>query len=716
MLRCCLFLLIAFPLCAFAQTGAPVKPSPVSPSPTSPIPTKPLPQVVPTPLTQAVPEEEADDAVPVPADPAAWTRQTHTVAPCAQPPLIDGRLNDACWKTATKANGFFRYGGGRAAPAAEQTQAFLCADKTHLYLAFRCLDDHPEQIKASETVRNGSVYRDDFVGVDIDSQNSRRGYSAFIVTPRGTQAETLEGGTADNITWAGDWKAAVQRTKRGWTCEMAIPFALLRYGRGAKAFGMVLYRQIARQTGLQGWPYLPPAVNDGSSEPQYLDEFTGFAPPFYTPRPTFLPYTLVSGGTGNSARTGVDIKYPLSTTLTGVGTLFPDFQTIEQDVTNINFSYTEKLLTDRRPFFAEGAGFLPPTDLFYSRRIGAVDEGIKVAGKQGGATVGFLGSNTNGPDAQDSLALNLAQDIGLYSQAGVALTENHAPGQPGSTDERVYGSYGLRRGPTRYTLSGFHTQSSQQNSPGGGDDQVELSTSVPFGKPSFDAAYSDLGPGFTSALGFVPETDVRGSYVSVNQYNEFSQGALERYNVNLNASAYQHHSGGFFHNSLNLNVYGENRAGYSATAAVTQSQRDQYHDHTGDVSLGWNGKTLYQRGSVEDVFGQQAGQPYNFLTLAQGVFVSRPFSLQINYSRLKLGGTSSTQGILTGTYRLNPYQSIGGRVVSLGGADQGEGLGTDIYFSFSQQVRAGTDVFLLFGDPNSPQTRGKVTLKLVHPF
>ena len=55
-------------------------------------------------------------------------------------------------------------------------------------------------------------------------------------------------------------------------------------------------------------------------------------------------------------------------------------------------------------------------------------------------------------------------------------------------------------------------------------------------------------------------------------------------------------------------------------------------------------------------------------------------------------------------------------MVSQGGADQGTGLGTDIYFSFSQQVRAGTDVFLLFGDPNSPKTRGKVTLKLVHPL
>jgi hypothetical protein len=735
MRRFFLFLLLLVPAAVFAQAGlgqTPNRPvgqapgpanasSPVSPSPTSPIPTKPIPQVVPTPPAQSSSEDVTEEAIPVPTDPAVWARQSFTVASCPQPPKIDGKLDDACWKTATKAAGFFRYGGGHPAPASEQTEAYICADKTHLYFAFRCLDDHPELIKAGETLRNGNIGQDDFVGMDIDSQNNRRGFSTFIVTPRGTQFEQIEGGTADNITWAGDWKTAVQRTKRGWTCEMAIPFALMRYPRGAKAFGMVLYRKLGRETTLQGWPFMPPAGVDNSTEPQYLDEFTGFAPPFYTPRPTFLPYTLVTGGTGNAARAGLDIKYPLSTTLTGVGTVFPDFQTIEQDVTNINFSYTEKLLTDRRPFFAEGGGFLPSTDLFYSRRIGAVDEGLKVAGKQGDTTIGLLGSNTNGPNAQDSLALNLAKDLGLYSQAGIALTDDHMPGSPGSTDERVYGSYGLRRGPTRYTLSGFHTQSSQQSQLGqgsqsGGDDQVEFSTSVPFGKPSLDMAYSDISPSFTSALGFVPETDLRGSYISLNQYNQFDKGALERYNVSLNASEYQHHTGGFFHNSLNLNLYAGNRAGFGLTAAVTQSQRDLFHDHTGDLAFSWNGKTLYQQGTVEDVFGQQAGQPYNFLTLAQGLFVSRPFSVQLNYSRLKLGATSSTQSILTGTYRLNPYQTIGGRVVSQGGADQGTGLGTDIYFSFSQQVRTGTDVFLLFGDPNSPQTRGKFTLKLVHPF
>ena len=721
-------LLLSLPVTVPAQTAngpgtAGPAPGTASAANTKPVPTKPVPQVVPTSpavqegTSQALTEDEfGDSPVNVPTDPAAWSRQSFRVAPCIQPPVMDGKLGDPCWKTATKAAGFFRYGGGHPAPEAEQTQAWICADATHLYLAFRCLDDHPELIKAGETRRNGNIYHDDYVGLDIDSQNNRRGFSSFFVSARGTQAEQLEGGTADNITWAGDWKAVSRRTPSGWNCEMAIPFALLRYSRGANAFGMVLYRQLGRETNLQGWPYMPPAGVDNSTEPQYLDEFTGIAPPFYTPRPTFLPYTLATGGTGNSGRVGLDIKYPLSTTLTGVGTVFPDFQTIQQDVTNINFSYNEKLLTDYRPFFAEGAGFLPATDLFYSRRIGAVDQGIKVAGKQGDLAVGFLGSNTSGKTPQDSLALNLTKDIGLYSQAGIAVTDNHVPGQPGNQVGRLFGSYGLRRGPTRYTLSGFHTQSSLQGSPSGGDDQLEFSSNVPFGKPSFDMAYSDIGANFASALGFVPETDLRGAYVNVNQYNQFDKGMIERYDVSASVSGYQHQSGGFFHNDANIFAFVQNRAGYRVSASADQSQRGQFHDRIGDLSFGWNKKTLYQQGNLEDVFGRQAGQPYNFLTLSQSFFVSRPFTLQLNYSLLKLGSVSSNQAILTGTYRLSDVQSLGGRLVSQGGADQGSGVGTNLYFSYSQQVRAGTDVFLLFGDPNSPKTRGKITLKLVHPF
>ncbi len=426
-----LLLFASFP--ASAQTATPVG----GRVPTAPVSGAPphiadsAPQVVPTPPTVTQPSV-ADDllasAIASPTTPAAWVRQTVPVAPCILPPKIDGRLDDACWRTATRASGFFRLAGNSSILPADQTEVWICADTTHLYVAFHCRDSQPQRIHASATQRDGNIYRDDYVGVDVDSQNSRHNFSSFFVTARGTQAEQLEGGTADNISWAGDWKAATQRTRDGWTCEMSIPFALLHYLRGATAFGMDFYRSLSRENTYQNWPYLPPQ-GAGAAEGAYIHEFIGLHPSFFPPRPIFLPYTLATAGTGNSVREGMDIKYPLSTTLTGVATLFPDFQTIEQDVTSINFSYTEKLLTDRRPFFAEGAGFLPGNDLFYSRRIGAVDGGLKVAGKQGDTTLGLLATDARGTNAQNATVFALSRDIGLFEPRGRQFRFGH-PDRP----------------------------------------------------------------------------------------------------------------------------------------------------------------------------------------------------------------------------------------------------------------------------------------------
>lgn len=676
-------------------------------------------QVVPTPPTVAQPAIANDlmaSIVPSPATPAVWTRQTISVAPCLLPPKIDGHIDDACWRTATRASGFFRLVGSSPVSPADQTEVWLCADKTHLYVAFHCLDSQPQRIHASATQRDGNIYGDDYVGIDMDSQNSRHNYSSFYATARGTQAEQIEGGTADNISWVGDWKAATARTSDGWTCEMSIPFALLRYSRGATAFGMDFYRYLSREGTYQNWPYLPPQ-GAGSGEGAYIHEFTGIHPPFFAPRPIFLPYTLMTSGTGSAGKMGVDIKYPLSTTLTGVATIKPDFQTIEQDVTSINFSYTEKLLTDRRPFFAEGSGFLPGQDLFYTCRIGQLDAGLKVAGKQGDTSVGLLATDTRGTGiAQNAAVLALSQDLGLYSHATLNYVSDIQPGQPSNQVAKLEGSYGWRVGPDQWNLLASHTPSWQSGQRMDSKDYFKFSTIVASGHPSFSADYGDIGPNFITNLGCVPNLDEKGGMVSLDQNNTFDQGRLRLYDVSVSANSYQHHTGGFFQDDFNGNVFLQSRDGYSLNFDVDQSRRDAFRDHANEADFGWGRRTLYQRGKIGDTVGRQAGQPYNYLQLSQGILVSRPFSLQVNYNRLRLGDTHATQAILTGNYLLSSERSVGLRIVNQAGVDQGTGLGTDIYFSFSQQVRSESDLFLLFGDPNSPRTRGKITLKVIRPF
>jgi hypothetical protein len=716
-------LLTLFPVLAFGQ---------VPPAANAPADIR-TPQVVLTPPTlPTAPGSPAGSAplllagsIPAPAaPPTVWSRQTYQVAACTQPPKIDGSLDDPCWRSATRASGFYRYGGGIA--SAQQTEAWICADRTHLYFAFHCLDSRPDLIRTSMTQRNGNTNHDDFIGMDIDSQGSRHGFSTFIVTARGTQFETLEGGTADNITWAGDWKTAVKRTKDGWNCEISIPFALLRYPRGTSAFGMVLYRQIGRETSLQSWPYMPPAGVENSTEPQYLNTFTGISPPFFTPRPIFLPYTLVTGGTGNTVRGGLDIKYPLSTTLTGVGTIYPDFQTIEQDVTDINFSYNEKLLNDRRPFFAEGSSFLPDQDLFYSRRIKAVDGGLKIVGKQGATTLGLLTTGAQGVDSQSSAVVNLQQDIGLYSHVRADLANGIQTGRPSGLAARLEGFYGTQVGAARYGFLAQHSPSWEGGQVRGAKDYFQLLSTPTVGHPRLRLSYEDTAPDFISRLGYNPELDRRGIVARVSQYNQFDRGVIESYYFSGSIDSYRHHTGGFFHDDLSLNANVNTRNGFYYELDYNLGQRDQpgadgaaisrFRDHTLTPNFGWAQKTLYQQGFLSDTFGRVAGQSYNLLSVSQGILISRLLSVALSYNRQTQGGTLSTQAIATGTYRLNDTQTLGGRIVSQAGADQGNGLGTNVYFSFSQQVRSGLDAYLLFGDPNSPKTRGKVTLKLIHPF
>jgi hypothetical protein len=636
-----------------------------------------------------------------------WTAPIITVSTCAASPKIDGKLDEPCWKDATHVAGFYRLAGG--APVPEQTEAWLCADKDHLYIAFHCLDSHPEQIRAGQTQRGGSVDEDDWVNVQIDSQNAHRGSSMFWVTARGTQRESLEGGTADNITWAGDWKAAAARTADGWTAEIGIPFALLRYPKGAKTFSIGLGRKLARETTQECWPYIPPAGNQQTT--QYLATASGINPPYYAPRPIFLPYFLSSAGDGadHGSRQGMDIKYPITTTMTGVATMHPDFRTIEQDVASINFSYNEQYINDRRPFFAEGRGFFPADDIFYSRRIPEIDGGLKLFGKEGNTVLGFLGTTTHGADGQSDAVLRIRQEFGLLSAVALSMAHNQQAGSPENDAVKLVGDYGWRAGSDSYDLNLTHVPTLIEGRTTGSEDQASVTLNSRPGHPYVSLGAQDIGPGFVNHLGFVPETDLRGSYFSVYQFNQFDKGRIESYEAGADTSAYQHHTGGFFHNDVSVYADATNRSGFLFGLSTDHSQRDIFHDHIDAMNVVWNKKTLFQQGSASVSVGRVEAQSYRFTTISQGISITKAFSFQVQRSMLRLGATSSTQSIATGTYLLNATQTIGSRLVQQGGH-------SNIFFSFGQHVRSGNDIYLLFGDPNADRTKNVVSLKLIRPM
>lgn len=710
-----------------AQTPPPANAPPV---PASPVPSG---QTVPpilvgpdggSPAQSLEPFSRRVENPPAPAGP--WNRAQIVVARTETPPVIDGKLTDPCWEKATRAVGFYRFGG--SSPVAQQTEAWLAVDNHFLYVAFHCFDSEPGKIRASETQRGGAVDDDDHVAIEIDSQNTHRNFSTFYVSAGGVQKEELEGGAADNITFAGDWRAAARRVPDGWVAEVAIPFRLLRYPKGARAFGISLVRSLAREANPQVWPYLPPEGQTYSTKTQYLSEFTGFAPPNYPPRPVILPYVLATGGEGSSAREGMDIKYPLSSTLTLLAALRPDFKTVEQDVTDIAFSYTERFLPDRRPFFAEGADFFPSRDLFYSRRIGAFDEGFKIAGKSGGTTLGVVGTNVRSAvDGRTNAVFNLGQDVGPLSRVGFAAAVDNRNGQPSNRVGRMYTEWGKQQGRWRLSVNGSRMQSWQAEKPKGNTDDWNVRLRGGQGMPSFRASYNAVHPSFVSDLGFVPELNRRGFSASASQENSFDRGPIQYYVVDTDWAEYKRFDGSFFRRELSAFTYVQTPRGYSIEAGIASEPRRPdlgepvNQDQSVEIGLGWNQRTLFQGGGVSLRTGKQDGESSRFVGIHQGFIIAKPFTLDAQHNIQYLGSDTTQQTVVTGTWRLSSTRTISGRLVRQDGSASGAGAasvirGTNLYLAFAQRVRSGADVFLLLGDPNAPNTRGQITLKVLRPL
>jgi hypothetical protein len=643
--------------------------------------------------------------------PTAGTRISIPAAPCEAPPKIDGKLDDPCWRTATHISGFYHQTGHE--PVREQTEAWICADQDHLYLAFHCIDSHPELIRTFETQRDGNIYRDDYVGIDIDSMGTRRAHSSFLASAKGVQTESIEGGTASNITWAGDWQAASERVSDGWVLEMSIPFKLLHYPKGTKSFGILLYRNLPRETILNCWPSLPDEATMVGEEP-YMADMANLQPTYYAPRPVYLPYSMMqTGGGATSNRVGMDIKYPLSTSMMGVATFFPDFDTIEQSVNNVNFSYSTKYQGDARPFFAEGANFFPSSDIFYSSAIPSVDEGVKIAGKQNGTMLGLLGIRARGDDKQDAYALNIGQEIGNLSSVGFQSSQNNIPDSPSSQVDRVYGNFVGMQAKHTYSLNVQHTASYVGSNASDGSDVIGFGESGPMGKPSISMSLMDIGANFTNSLGYVPEVNKKGGSAFIGQNNSFSKGALENYFEGLYMETYRYHTGGFFRDQISPSFYVGDRNGMGEYASFSIAKRnddlgDSYHDHVLSNTISWGNKSLYNGGSYSYSFGRQEDEYYKFTDFNQSYEAFRSFTVSYDVNALTMGDTYVQQTVFTGTYRIDKEHTIGGRLI----VESGE---SDAFLSYTQHARSGADIDVVFGNPNSASTQEKFAVKITAP-
>jgi hypothetical protein len=627
-------------------------------------------------------------------------------------PVIDGKLDDPCWSQAARLEGFFAPNVDQPSP--EETIGLICVDSTAIYVGVICRDRTPEDIKGTETRRNGEIWNDDFVELDLDPWHKHQDAYFFDVTAAGTQFEAIPGGSAAKIEWRGDWKAAATRTPEGWTAEMAIPFSILRYPPGQSTFGFALARGFAKE---RIWTAYPIMEGRSFNWNQAAD-LVGLHPPVFKPRPLLMPYVTLDLGQSVGSRfdTGLDVQYRMPNGLTTLATINPDFKQIEDVVEPIAFSYTERYLEERRPFFVTGqSGYLPREQLLYTRRIEDFDAGLKLFGTVGNDTIGLLDAVSYG--AENSLAGAWKHLFDQDTSSALLLVNHRKVGEPDNFCYGLDASHTWRNPKGGDTLWTVLYESQTQGAASGGVYSLGGGHWRGAGALGYDWMFRRVSKDFDPELGYYYDQNTIGGSFNLSSWQLYEKGRVDHQFWNVGTDYFPFLDGSGIRLSRIAPEKGWSfRRGYFVSVGLTRAR--EFNQDSSDVHcyFGWNNRDMYRRGGLSLTRGVRAGGDYRYLSLNQGFRPKKNLSLNLGVEQTALeppspDATHEYQAVLTASYDLTPEKSISARFIA-------RDAGVSAFLAYRQVVRRGMDAYVLVGDPDPTRTgfTERVALKLIWVF
>ena len=282
---------------------------------------------------------------------------------------IDGRLDEPVWQSAPPATDLLQNQPNSGQPATQRTEVRFTFDGAALYVGARMYDDSGARGVRTRLVRRDADFSSDYIQVIFDTYHDHIGRLFFLVNPSGVKSDANGlGGGGDN-SWDPVWEVKTVIDSLGWTAEMRIPFAQLRYPSttAEQTWGLQIWRQENRLNELSQWAWWGLTETGG---PPRFGHLEGLVIKDAPGRAEILPYTVgrSSNVPGNGAdpfyephaldgRVGVDARVLLTSNLTLNATINPDFGQVEVDPAVVNLSAFETFLDERRPFFVEGAGY-----------------------------------------------------------------------------------------------------------------------------------------------------------------------------------------------------------------------------------------------------------------------------------------------------------------------------------------------------------------------
>ncbi len=431
---------------------------------------------------------------------------------CADPIVLDGKLDEKSWKLADKATDFWQQFPSDTLPANYQTEVSFCRDNQQLYVAIKCYAPGKNYVYPSLRY-DYRAFGSDFINLLFDTFNDATNAFSFSTNPLGVQRDALLSGGGNKLedfssSWDNKWRVEAHIDEEGWSAEMAIPFSTLRFQEGGKLWRLGIFRFDTQSNERTAWLNIP--RNQWLFNLAYTGDMIWDEPlpasglnvsliPYlsgsYTQDVADPPTRPLRGGAGLDAKLAVTSGLNLDLTIN------PDFSQVEVDRQVTNLSRFEIFFPERRQFFLENAdlfGNFGFNDInpFFSRRIGvAVDTatgqnlqnpiwgGLRLSGKWSeNLRIGLLDMQT-APDVENDLpsfnygVLALQRKVFKRSNIGLIFVNKQALHADSSETydrfNRVLGlEYNLASADNTWTGKAFYQQAFLPNLPQGNGNQT----------------------------------------------------------------------------------------------------------------------------------------------------------------------------------------------------------------------------------------------------
>jgi hypothetical protein len=477
------------------------------------------------------------------------------------PLVIDGQLDESVYTQVKPITEYVQQDPHEGAPVSERTESWVLYDDRNIYVACRCLDEHPERMVANEMRRDSTNLRqNDNFAVELDTFHDKRNGFLFYVTPVGGMWDSMTTDErSNNGDWNTVWEAKARRTPDGWIAEIAIPFKSLRYKPGREqVWGINLRRgirykneyayisPIKPQWGVGGIFHVsaaatlvgleaPPSGKNLEIKPASINRVT-------------TDHLVVPATTNHfEADVALDAKYGVTKSLTADLTYNTDFAQVEADEVQVNLTRFSLQFPEKRDFFLEGQGMFQfgsvssagspaatgaspsggssdaPT-IFYSRRIG-LSNGIvipilgggRLSGRAGKWSLGALNIASKADDTArvpltDFTVLRLRRDVLRRSTVGV-MVANRSESVVASGANTLVGVDGNFSFFQNVYLSGYVAGTS---TPTVTNDQASYRGSFTYGADRYGFSIDRMvvDRNFNPEVGFVPRLNVRRNFAS----------------------------------------------------------------------------------------------------------------------------------------------------------------------------------------------------------